>query len=29
MKGFINVVPEQGVVGFAVGFILGGAVSKE
>lgn len=28
MKGFINFVREQGVVGLAVGFILGGAVSK-
>lgn len=27
MKGFINFVREQGVVGLAVGFILGGAVS--
>lgn len=28
MRGFINFVREQGVVGLAVGFILGGAVSK-
>jgi large conductance mechanosensitive channel len=28
MKKFINFVREQGVVGLAVGFILGGAVSK-
>ncbi len=28
MKGFINFVREQGVVGLAVGFMLGGAVSK-
>jgi large conductance mechanosensitive channel len=28
MKGFINFVREQGVIGLAVGFILGGAVSK-
>lgn len=28
MKGFMNFVREQGVVGLAVGFILGGAVSK-
>lgn len=28
MKGFVNFVREQGVVGLAVGFILGGAVSK-
>ncbi len=28
MKGFIDFVREQGVVGLAVGFILGGAVSK-
>jgi large conductance mechanosensitive channel len=28
MKGFINFVREQGVVGLAVGFLLGGAVSK-
>jgi large conductance mechanosensitive channel len=28
MKGFINFVREQGVVGLAVGFILGGSVSK-
>jgi len=27
MKGFMNFVREQGVVGVAVGFILGGAVS--
>ena len=27
MQGFINFVREQGVVGLAVGFILGGAVS--
>lgn len=28
MKGFMNFVREQGVVGLAVGFILGGAISK-
>ena len=28
MKGFMNFVREQGVVGLAVGFILGGAVSE-
>lgn len=28
MKGFVDFVREQGVVGLAVGFILGGAVSK-
>jgi large conductance mechanosensitive channel len=28
MKGFINFIREQGVVGLAVGFLLGGAVSK-
>lgn len=28
MRGFIDFVREQGVVGLAVGFILGGAVSK-
>lgn len=28
MKGFLNFVREQGVVGLATGFILGGAVSK-
>lgn len=28
MKGFINFIREQGVVGLAVGFILGSAVSK-
>ena len=28
MKGFMDFVREQGVVGLAVGFILGGAVSK-
>ena len=28
MKGFIEFVKTQGVVGLAVGFILGGAVSK-
>jgi len=28
MKGFINFIREQGVVGLAVGFILGGAVSR-
>jgi large conductance mechanosensitive channel len=28
MKGFLNFVREQGVMGLAVGFILGGAVSK-
>ena len=28
MKGFISFIREQGVVGLAVGFILGGAVSS-
>lgn len=28
MRGFIEFIREQGVVGLAVGFILGGAVSK-
>lgn len=28
MKGFFDFIREQGVVGLAVGFILGGAVSK-
>lgn len=28
MKGFLEFVREQGVMGLAVGFILGGAVSK-
>lgn len=28
MKDFLNFIREQGVVGLAVGFILGGAVSK-
>ncbi len=28
MKGFLDFIREQGVVGLAVGFILGGAVSK-
>ena len=28
MKGFFNFIREQGVIGLAVGFILGGAVSK-
>ena len=28
MTGFIDFIREQGVVGLAVGFILGGAVSK-
>lgn len=28
MKGFIDFIREQSVVGLAVGFILGGAVSK-
>lgn len=28
MKGFIEFVREQGVMGLAVGFILGGAISK-
>lgn len=28
MQGFLSFVREQGVVGLAVGFILGGAVSK-
>lgn len=28
MKGFLTFIREQGVVGLAVGFILGGAISK-
>jgi large conductance mechanosensitive channel len=28
VKGFLDFIREQGVVGLAVGFILGGAVSK-
>ena len=28
MKGFIEFIREQGVMGLAIGFILGGAVSK-
>ncbi len=28
MKGFLEFIREQGVVGLAVGFLLGGAVSK-
>jgi large conductance mechanosensitive channel len=28
MRGFVDFIREQGVVGLAVGFILGGAVSK-
>ena len=28
MRGFLTFVREQGVVGLAVGFILGGAISK-
>ena len=28
MKGFIEFIREQGVVGLAIGFILGGAVSE-
>ena len=28
MKGYLNFIREQGVVGLAVGFILGGAVLK-
>lgn len=28
MKGFLNFIREQGVMGLAIGFILGGAVSK-
>lgn len=28
MKGFITFIREQGVMGLAIGFILGGAVSK-
>lgn len=28
MKGFLNFIREQGVMGLAVGFILGGSVSK-
>ncbi len=28
MRGFMDFIREQGVVGLAVGFILGGAVSK-
>ena len=28
MKGFLTFIREQGVIGLAIGFILGGAVSK-
>ncbi len=28
MKGFINFIRERGVIGLAIGFLLGGAVSK-
>jgi len=28
MKGFVNFIRERGVVGFAVAFIVGGAVTK-
>lgn len=28
MKGFVDFIREQGVIGLAVGFLLGGAVSK-
>ncbi|NCN06635.1 MAG: MscL family protein [Candidatus Pacebacteria bacterium] len=28
MKGFLDFIREQGVVGLAVGFILGGSISK-
>ena len=28
MRGFLNFIREQGVVGLAIGFILGGAVAK-
>lgn len=28
MKGFLDFIREQGVIGLAVGFILGGSVSK-
>jgi len=28
MKGFIDFIREQGIIGLAIGFILGGAVSK-
>ncbi|MEI8232215.1 MAG: MscL family protein [bacterium] len=28
MKGFLNFIREQGTIGLAVGFLLGGAVSK-
>lgn len=28
MKGFLDFIREQGVIGLAVGFILGGAISK-
>ncbi len=28
MKGFLNFIRERGVLGLAVGFILGGAISK-
>lgn len=28
MKGFVEFIREQGVIGLAVGFILGGAISK-
>jgi len=29
MKGFLEFIREQGVVGLAVGFILGGSVDKK
>ncbi len=28
LKGFLNFIREQGVMGLAIGFLLGGAVSK-
>jgi len=28
MKGFLNFIREQGVIGLAIGFILGGSISK-
>lgn len=28
MKGFVEFIRERGIVGFAVGFILGGAITK-
>lgn len=28
MEGFVNFIKEQGVIGLAMGFIMGGAISK-